>query len=211
MNVIFLGPPGAGKGTQAKIISQRLGLKYLGTGDLLRSLVAQGDPKALEANSFMEKGELVPDQLMVEIVSGQLKGLESGCILDGFPRTLKQAETLEDVLARMGTKIDCVIYFDLPDSEAERRLLNRYQCKTCGNIYNKDFGVCPQCGGELERRQDDDPATVKRRLEVYHAQTAPLLDFYSKSGILKRVDALGEIEEITERIVEALKDDQDKK
>lgn len=211
MNVIFLGPPGAGKGTQAKIISQTLGLRYLGTGDLLRSLVAQADPKALEASSFMERGELVPDRLMVEIVSNQLKDLKNGYILDGFPRTLKQAEILEDMLAQLGTKIDCVVYFDLSDSEAECRLLNRYQCKTCGNIYNKDFGICPQCGGELERREDDDPQTIKRRLEVYHTQTTPLLDFYSKRGILKRVDAQGKIEEITERIIQALKDDQDKK
>lgn len=208
MNIVLLGPPGAGKGTQAKVLSKELGLKYLGTGDLLRSLVAQGNPKALEAKSFMDKGELVPDKLMVEIISEQLRDLGSGFMLDGFPRTLEQAEILESMLLQLGIQIDHVIYFDLPDSEAEHRLSNRYQCKKCGNIYNTNFGICPKCGGMLERRQDDEPSTIRRRLEVYHAQTTPLLDFYEKRGVLRRVDAQGTVEEVTERIKAALEDDQ---
>jgi adenylate kinase len=208
MNIVLLGPPGAGKGTQAKVLSKELGLKYLGTGDLLRSLVAQGNPKALEAKSFMDKGELVPDKLMVEIISEQLRDLGSGFMLDGFPRTLEQAEILESMLLQLGIQIDHVIYFDLSDSEAEHRLSNRYQCKKCGNIYNTNFGICPQCGGMLERRQDDEPSTIRRRLEVYHAQTTPLLDFYEKRGVLRRVNAQGTVEEVTERIKAALKDDQ---
>jgi len=204
MNIVFLGPPGSGKGTQAKALSRKLGLKYLGTGDLLRTLVAQGDSKALEANAFMQKGELVPDELIVEIIMDQLNGLSRGFILDGFPRTVRQAEILEQILEERKIKLYAVIYFDVPDSESERRLLNRRQCKKCGNIYNNNFGTCPQCGEPLERRQDDEPSTIRRRLEVYHEQTRPLLEFYEGKGLLKRVNAQGAIEEVTQRIGDCL-------
>lgn len=200
MNLIFLGPPGAGKGTQAKVISGEFGYTYMGTGDLLRSLVSKGDPLALKAKEFMDKGELVPDALMVEIVSEQLVNLKKGFILDGFPRTLEQAQILEEMLKGIGVKIDHVIYFDLSDREAEKRLSNRYQCKDCGNIYNSNLGQCPKCGGALFRRKDDEPETIRKRLEVYHRQTAPLLDFYEKKGILRRVEAQGTVEEISKRI-----------
>ncbi|MCR4429137.1 MAG: adenylate kinase [Caldiserica bacterium] len=205
MNLIFLGPPGAGKGTQAKIICQEFGYTYLGTGDLLRSLVSRSDPLALKAKEFMEKGELVPDSLMVEIVSGQLKTLKNGFILDGFPRTLEQAQILEEMLKELGIQIDHVIYFHLDDAEAENRLSNRYQCKNCGNIYNSNLGQCPKCGGSLFRRKDDEPETIRKRLEVYHLQTAPLLEYYERRGKLKRIDAQGSVEEISGRIKSILR------
>ncbi|QJA05721.1 adenylate kinase [Thermosulfurimonas marina] len=212
MNIVFLGPPGAGKGTQAKRITERYGIPQISTGDMFREHLSKGTELGKKAKEYMEKGQLVPDEIVLSMVEERLKqpDCEKGFILDGFPRTVPQAEALDEMLARWGKKIDYAIAIEVPDEELVKRLTGRRTCKNCGMMYHVIFkppkveGKCDACGGELYQRPDDNEETVRNRLKVYHESTAPLLDYYEKKGVLHRVDGLGSIDEIFERIVKIL-------
>ena len=212
MDLIFLGPPGAGKGTQAKMLVERYGIPQVSTGDILRAAVAEGTELGKKAKEYMEAGKLVPDEVVIGIIEERLKqsDCEKGFILDGFPRTVPQAEALDKVLEKMGRKIDHVLTLDVPEEELIRRLTGRRTCKKCGAMYHIIFnppkveGVCDKCGGELYQRPDDNEETVRSRLSVYEQQTRPLIDFYEKKGLVRKIDGRGEIKEIFEQIVKIL-------
>ncbi len=212
MNIVFLGPPGAGKGTQAKRITERYGIPQISTGDMFREHLSKGTELGKKAKEYMEKGQLVPDEIVLSMVEERLKqpDCEKGFILDGFPRTVPQAEALDEMLAKWGKKIDYAIAIEVPDEELVKRLTGRRTCKKCGMMYHvifkppKEEGKCDACGGELYQRADDNEETVRNRLKVYHESTAPLIDYYEKKGVLHRVDGMGSIDEIFERIVKIL-------
>ncbi len=212
MNIVFLGPPGAGKGTQAKRITERYGIPQISTGDMFREHLSKGTELGKKAKEYMEKGQLVPDEIVLSMVEERLKqpDCEKGFILDGFPRTVPQAEALDEMLAKWGKKIDYAIAIEVPDEELVKRLTGRRTCKNCGMMYHiifkppKEEGKCDACGGELYQRADDNEETVRNRLKVYHESTAPLIDYYEKKGVLHRVDGMGSIDEIFERIVKIL-------
>ena len=195
MKLILLGPPGAGKGTQSVELCKRYGVPHISTGDILRQSVKAGLPLGLKAKSYMDKGELVPDEVVIGIVAERLKDkdTEKGFILDGFPRTVKQAIGLDEALKNIRSGIDMVIYFQTSSKVAIERLTGRRVCKNCGFNYHiknmppKKEGICDKCGGALYQRPDDNEATVLNRLKVYEDQTKPLVDYYSAKGILKKV------------------------
>jgi adenylate kinase len=208
MRIIFLGPPGAGKGTQAKQIVQDFNIVQLSTGDLLRENRKQGTELGKKAQSFMDAGELVPDDLILDMVGVELAKpeLKNGYILDGFPRTVAQAEGLDALLNKLGQKLDAVLVLDVPDEELVRRLTARRSCPTCGRIYNVLFnppkveGKCDDDGSDLIQRSDDTEATARNRLAVYVKQTEPLIAYYQPSGLVKSIDGLGGVEEIYTRV-----------
>jgi adenylate kinase len=204
MNLIFLGSPGSGKGTQAGMLSTKTGWNYLGTGDLLRRLVKTGNEKALLAKAYMEKGELVPDALMVELLLAESAALGDGLILDGFPRTLDQADTLAQMMRARNLTLDAVLLIDISDQEAERRLLQRSACSTCGKIFNQKLAVCPACSAQIQTRTDDNEETIRTRLQVYHQQTDPLVAYYQQQDLLRRICGEGEIDQISQRICQVL-------
>lgn len=195
MKIVLLGPPGAGKGTQSVVLSKKYGIPHISTGDILRESVKSGQPLGLKAKTCMDKGELVPDEVVTGIVAERLKqpDAKTGFILDGYPRTLKQAIDLDAALTKIGSSIDMVVYFETSERVAIERLTGRRVCKTCGfnyhvkNIPPKKEGICDRCGGDLFQRPDDKEETVRNRLKVYEAQTKPLIDHYTKQGILKKV------------------------
>jgi adenylate kinase len=211
VRVIFLGPPGAGKGTQARELAREWGVPAIATGEMLRAAVAAGTPLGREAKRIMESGALVPDEVMVGLIAERLRQPDAagGFILDGFPRTIPQAEALERLLKDVGTSLDAVVYFDVSEPELLRRLTGRRLCRQCQTAYHlvsappRQPGVCDRCGGELYQRQDDSEATVRHRLEVYARQTAPLLDYYRGRGLLAPVNAEGAIEAIRAAIQRA--------
>lgn len=209
MNLILLGPPGAGKGTQARRLEDTRGLVQLSTGDMLRALVAGGSPLGQQAKDIMAAGKLVPDELVIEMISQRIDqpDVKNGFILDGFPRTVAQAEALDTMLADKGLKLDHVIEMKVDDAALVERITGRYTCAKCGKGYHDTFekpkveGVCDQCGGtEFKRRADDNAATVTTRLEQYHQQTAPILPYYASRGVLKGVDGMADIDVVTEQI-----------
>jgi len=212
MNIIFLGPPGAGKGTQAKVLVEKYGIPQISTGDMLREHVAKGTELGLKAKEYMEKGQLVPDEIILSMVKERLSqdDAQKGFILDGFPRTVAQAEALDKLLEEMGKKIEYVLALIVPDEELVTRLTGRRTCKNCGMMYHIKFkppkveGKCDVCGGELYQRPDDNEETVRNRLKVYHEQTAPLIEYYRKKGVLFEVDGNKSIEEITQQLINIL-------
>lgn len=208
MNLIMLGAPGAGKGTQAAILNEKLGIPTISTGNILRAAIKDGTPTGLKAKQYMDNGQLVPDEVIIGIISERLQAddCKNGYILDGVPRTLGQAEALDQA----GIKFDAVVALEISDEEIMQRMSGRRVCEKCGASYHivavppKTEGVCDACGGALVQRADDAPETVKARLEVYHQETEPLKDFYDKKGILKVVMNQPTLEETTAKILEVL-------
>jgi len=205
VNLILLGPPGAGKGTQARMLEEKFGLVQLSTGDLLREAVAAGTEAGLAAKAVMEKGELVSDEIVIAILSDRLDqpDVTKGTILDGFPRTEAQAAALDDLLSARGQKIDAAISLEVDDEAMVARVSGRYTCAACGEGYHDEFkqpataGTCDKCQGtDFKRRADDNADTVRTRLTAYHAQTAPLISYYDARGALTRVPAMGDIGQI---------------
>ena len=196
MKIIMLGAPGAGKGTQAKMIAKEYGIPHISTGDIFRANIKEGTDLGKEAKTYMDAGQLVPDELTVKILLDRVAkdDCKDGYVLDGFPRTIPQAEVLDEALTKLGDKIDFAIDVDVPDENIVRRMGGRRACVTCGAIYHiehvppKAEGICDTCGSELILRDDDKPETVSNRLKVYHDQTQPLIEFYTKKGVLKSVD-----------------------
>ncbi|ROR01714.1 adenylate kinase [Desulfosoma caldarium] len=208
MNIILLGPPGAGKGTQAKRMIERYGIPQISTGDMLRAALKAGTPLGLEAKKYMDQGALVPDSVVVGLVKDRIQqeDCKKGYMLDGFPRNVSQAETLDGMLKELGQGIDHVVCIDVPDQELIQRLTGRRTCRECGAGFHVMFdppkkeGVCDKCGGQLYQRDDDNEATVTSRLKVYADQTKPLIDYYEKQGKLRKINGVGSIDEIFDRI-----------
>jgi adenylate kinase len=212
MDLILLGPPGSGKGTQAKKMVDRYHCPQISTGDMLRQALKEKTPLGLEAKQYMDQGKLVPDEVVVGIVRERLKAADckGGFILDGFPRTVPQAEALGTTLKAMNRGIDHVISIEVANAELLKRLGGRRTCRNCGAMSHLVFdppkkeGVCDTCGGELYQRADDQEKTIRERLKVYDAQTAPLIHYYKEKGLLRAIDGIGEVEEIFQRIVKAI-------
>lgn len=201
MKLVFLGPPGAGKGTQASMVCQRFAIPHISTGDMLRAAIANGTETGMKAKVFMDRGQLVPDEVLIEMVRERLneKDCEKGFLLDGFPRTVDQAEALEGIAAP-----DVVVDVDVADEKLLDRLTGRRVCEKCGESFHVakigDAKVCSHCGGTLIQRDDDKPATIRNRLDVYHRQTAPLIDYYRGKGALRKVDG----DQTPEKVFEAI-------
>ena len=212
MKIIMLGAPGAGKGTQAKMIAEKYSIRHISTGDIFRANIKNGTPLGMEAKGYMDQGLLVPDELTVKILLDRVSqdDCKNGYVLDGFPRTIPQAQVLDQALAGLNDQIDHAIDVDVPDENIIRRMSGRRACISCGATYHIEYirpakeGICDECGKELVLREDDRPETVGKRLDVYHEQTQPLIDFYGKKGILKTVDGTREMHEVFGAIVEIL-------
>ncbi len=213
MKIIMLGAPGAGKGTQAKMIADKFSIPHISTGDIFRANIKNGTELGMEAKKYMDQGLLVPDELTVKILLDRVAQADckNGYVLDGFPRTIPQAEVLDKALTELGDKIDYAINVDVPDENIINRMSGRRACVTCGATYHivhippKTEGICDKCGAQLILRDDDKPETVKNRLNVYHEQTQPLIDFYSNKGVLKSVDGTQDMKDVFAAIVDILK------
>ena len=213
MRVVLVGPPGAGKGTQAQFLASHLSIPKISTGDIFRDNVSHGTALGRRAQKYMERGDLVPDEVTIAMVTDRLADddTQAGFLLDGFPRNLPQAETLKKMLASWDTKLDVVLELVVDDDEVVRRLSGRRGCRRCGRIWHVVFdppvlpGICDDCGGELFQRDDDREETIRHRLEVYQQQTTPLVSFYADEGTLLGLDATGPVDEITERALSALR------
>jgi adenylate kinase len=213
VRLVLVGPPGAGKGTQAQFISSHLSIPKISTGDIFRSNVSSGTELGRQAKAYMERGDLVPDEVTIAMVEARLSedDAQSGFLLDGFPRNVAQAETLRKLLAEWETKLDVVLELVVDDDEVVRRPDSRRTCRVCGRIWHILFepptrpGQCDDCGGELFQRDDDREQTIRHRLDVYAQQTQPLIAFYADDGILLGIDATGPVEEITARAMVALR------
>ena len=212
MRIILLGPPGSGKGTQAELLSKKYGIPHIAMGDILREEVARGTSLGKKVYVYMSRGELVPDEIVIEVLKERIKkpDCKNGFILDGFPRTLNQAKALDTMLDELGFRIDAVVYIDVPDEEIVRRLSLRRTCRVCGRVYNlyynppKQDGKCDVCGGELFIRDDDKPEVIRNRLKVYNEQTRPLVSYYEESKLLVRVDGVNSIDNVFQQIVKKL-------
>lgn len=213
MRLVLVGPPGAGKGTQAQYIAAQFAIPKISTGDIFRANVSDGTELGMTAKKYMDAGDLVPDEVTSAMVRERLKEEDAvdGFLLDGFPRTVPQAETLDEILGGMSVGIDVVLELVVDDEEVIRRLSGRRTCRNCGHIWHVDFdppqheGICDDCGGRLFQRDDDKPGTVRHRLEVYAEQTAPLIAFYAEKGVLVGIDATGPVDDVTERAIAALR------
>lgn len=209
MKIIMLGAPGAGKGTQAKKIAAKYGIPHISTGDIFRANIKNGTELGTKAKVYMDQGLLVPDELVVDLVVDRFKApdCEKGYVLDGFPRTIPQAEALDEALAKNNDKVEYAIDIDVPDTNIISRMSGRRACVNCGGTYHivtippKKEGICDVCGGELILREDDKPETVEKRLKVYHEQTQPLIDYYKNKGILKSVDGTKDLEDVFANVV----------
>ena len=214
MKIIMLGAPGAGKGTQAKNIAYKYQVPHISTGDIFRANIKNGTELGMKAKTYMDQGLLVPDELVVDLVVDRLgqEDCVNGCVLDGFPRTIPQAESLDAALAAKGEAIDFAIDVDVPDENIINRMSGRRACVACGATYHivhiptKVEGICDRCGEKLILRDDDKPETVKKRLDVYHAQTQPLIDYYTSKNVLKSVDGTQDMEAVFQAIVDILGD-----
>ena len=212
MKIIMLGAPGAGKGTQAKMIADKYGVPHISTGDIFRANIKEGTELGKKAKTYMDQGLLVPDELVVDLVVDRVKNddCKKGYVLDGFPRTIPQAECLDKALSEMNDSMDYAINIDVPDENIITRMGGRRACVGCGATYHvvnippKKEGICDRCGGELILRDDDKPETVKKRLDVYHEQTQPLIDYYTKKGIIKDVDGTKPMDDVFNAIVKIL-------
>jgi adenylate kinase len=212
MNVILLGPPGAGKGTQAKMLVEEYQIPQISTGDILRAAVKEGSPLGKEAKACMDKGELVPDSVVIGIVEERIQQPDcaKGYMLDGFPRTVPQAEALDGMLQNLSSQIDHVVSIEVANEELVGRLTGRRTCRDCGVGFHVMFdppeqeGVCDKCGGELYQRDDDNVETVTSRLEVYESQTLPLIDYYKAQEKIRPIDGVGDIKEIFGRVTQVL-------
>ena len=212
MNLVFLGPPGAGKGTQAERIAGMYGIAHISTGDIFRENIKKGTELGRKAKEYMDRGELVPDEVVIGIVREALAGesCSQGFLLDGFPRTVAQADALEEMLHEIGRPLDRVVNLNVPDQVVVERLTARRTCRNCGRNYHLAFnppkvdGVCDACGGELYQREDDREDTVRARLEEYRRKTQPLIDYYRDKGLLVEVPGDGSVDEVTRAIQEAL-------
>lgn len=212
MKIIMLGAPGAGKGTQAKMIAERYGIPHVSTGDIFRANIKDGTELGMEAKKYMDQGLLVPDELTVKILLDRVakEDCKGGYVLDGFPRTIPQAEVLDRALNEIGDQIDFAIDVDVPDENIVKRMSGRRSCAGCGATYHIEYippqkeGICDTCGRELILREDDKPETVQNRLSVYHSQTQPLIDFYRQKGILQTVDGTKDMKDVFDAIVKIL-------
>ena len=210
MRIVLLGPPGAGKGTQAYRLATRYHIPLISTGDIFRRNVEEGSDLGELAKSYMDAGELIPDDIVVEMVVRALDATAGGFVLDGFPRTIPQAEQLEDRTVEKNMRLTAALAFVIDDEIAVKRVAGRRTCTVCQRPYNvaisrpREPGICDRCGGKLVQREDDREATVRHRLEVYHRQTQPLMAFYGERGLLREIEAEGSLDEVTERALEAL-------
>lgn len=213
MRLIFIGPPGVGKGTQATLIKEYFGVAHLSTGQILRYEISQETPLGIIAKSFIDKGNLVPDNEVLKIMSKRLMGenAKKGYLLDGYPRTIPQAEGLDNLLSEMKQELNAIISLEVDDKTIIKRLSSRRSCEKCGNITNllfkepKKMGICDKCGGKLLQRSDDRKEVITKRLEVYDEQTAPLLNYYRDRKIIKKVNGSGNINSVFQRILEVIK------
>jgi len=209
VRLLLIGPPGGGKGTQAKYLVEKFSIPQISTGDILRENVLNGTPLGKEAQKLMTAGQLVPDSVILDMMAKRLdeRDCSNGYILDGFPRTIPQAEGLDNLLDGMNQKLDYVVVMDVPDNLIITRLSNRRSCKGCGQVYNLIFeppanaGKCKECNEELYLREDDNPATIQERLKVFHQQTEPVIKYYSNQGIAKFIDSKGSIDAIRTEIL----------
>lgn len=212
MKIIMLGAPGAGKGTQAKMIAEKYGIPHVSTGDIFRANIKNGTELGMEAKKYMDQGLLVPDELTVKILLDRVAqpDCEKGYVLDGFPRNIPQANVLDKALTELGDSIDYAVNVDVPDENIVKRMSGRRACLSCGATYHivnvppKAEGICDACGKELVLRDDDKPETVQNRLKVYHDQTQPLIDFYTEKGVLKTVDGTMDMKDVFEAITAIL-------
>lgn len=212
MKIIMLGAPGAGKGTQAKKIAEKYGIPHISTGDIFRANIKEGTELGKKAKTYMDQGLLVPDELTVDLVIDRVAkdDAQNGYVLDGFPRTIPQAEALDKALSGRGEKIDYAVNVEVPDESIVNRMSGRRACTACGGTYHvkynapKKEGICDACGGELVLRDDDKPETVKKRLDVYHDQTQPLIDYYTKQDVLKEVDGTQDVDDVFTAITKLL-------
>jgi len=212
VRLVLLGPPGAGKGTQARILREKFEIPQIASGDLLRAAVKARTPLGQEAQGFMDRGQLVPDELVLKMIAERiaLEDARTGFILDGFPRSVAQAEALAKMLGASGAALDKVVAVDVPDEELVQRISGRRTCPKCGAMYHVAFeppkvtGVCDKCGGELYQREDDAEETVRERLKVYAATTRPLIEHYGRIGILAQINGVGKPEDVEHRLLNAL-------
>jgi len=212
VRVVFFGPPGAGKGTQARLLEKKFGACQVSTGDILRKAAREQNPLGKKAAGYLERGALVPDQVMVKLVAARLRepDCQRGFILDGFPRTIAQADQLEKMLKESGVPLESALCIQASNDVLIKRLSGRRTCKKCGNMHHMTFrppaqpGLCDRCGGELYQREDDREDKIAARLGVYEDQTAPLKEYYRKRGLLKEIDGVGSVEEVEKRVLQAV-------
>ena len=209
MNLVLLGAPGSGKGTQSQFIIEEFGIPHISTGDILRAAVKEGTPLGLKAKSYMDAGELVPDDLIIGLMKERLSqdDASKGFILDGFPRTSPQAAALDAALSAEGRRIDRAVAINVSDDDIVERLSSRRVCRSCGYTGTKVDTTCPSCGGEMYQRDDDNPETIKNRLGVYHKMTAPLVDYYGGAGVLVEIDGARPVEDVYADVKAAISND----
>ena len=203
MRLVLVGPPGAGKGTQASLLAEHYQIPHISTGDIFRANLKSGTALGLQAKGFMDKGELVPDSVTNEMVKDRLSNA-SGFLLDGFPRNVAQAEVLQGFLNEKGAPLNAVVEFQINNEEIIKRLSSRRTCRGCGKVFPGQVSKCDSCGGEIYQRDDDKESVIARRLEVYGEQTAPIIDYYRKAGLLVAISATGEVSAITKDVIDAL-------